>query len=128
MTSVSFHYFWALQGDTAFSNQLMFFNNIGIIGGLLGFIAFGASATNGGAKLGEECGNSLPSAAMDNVERDSLRQVAAPAARAGRPEERRTYACGDRRQYPGRGDRGALWLPNFRVRCLAAGGGMIHAF
>ena len=40
--SVFFHNYWALPADKAFVNQLMFWKNIGIAGGLLAFAAFGA--------------------------------------------------------------------------------------
>ena len=40
--AVFFHNYWALPADKAFVNQLMFWKNIGIAGGLLAFAAFGA--------------------------------------------------------------------------------------
>jgi putative oxidoreductase len=40
--AVFFHNYWALPADKAFVNQLMFWKNIAIAGGLLGFAAFGA--------------------------------------------------------------------------------------
>ncbi|OUL99113.1 DoxX family protein [Variovorax sp. JS1663] len=40
--SVFFHNYWALPADKAFVNQLMFFKNIAVAGGLLAFVAFGA--------------------------------------------------------------------------------------
>ena len=40
--SVFFHNYWALPADKAFVNQLMFWKNIAIAGGLLAFAAFGA--------------------------------------------------------------------------------------
>lgn len=40
--SIFFHNYWALPADKAFVNQLMFFKNIAIAGGLLAFAAFGA--------------------------------------------------------------------------------------
>jgi len=40
--AVFFHNYWALPADKAFVNQLMFWKNISIAGGLLGFAAFGA--------------------------------------------------------------------------------------
>ena len=40
--SVFFHNYWSLPADKAFVNQLMFFKNIAISGGLLAFVAFGA--------------------------------------------------------------------------------------
>ncbi len=41
-TGVFFHNYWAMPADKAFVNQLMFFKNIAIAGGLLAFAAFGA--------------------------------------------------------------------------------------
>jgi putative oxidoreductase len=40
--SVFFHNYWSLPADKAFVNQLMFFKNIAVAGGLLVFTAFGA--------------------------------------------------------------------------------------
>ena len=40
--AVFFHNYWALPVEKAFVNQLMFWKNIGIAGGLLAFAAFGA--------------------------------------------------------------------------------------
>lgn len=40
--SVFFHNYWAMPADKAFVNQLMFFKNIAVTGGLLAFAAFGA--------------------------------------------------------------------------------------
>lgn len=40
--SVFFHNYWAMPADKAFVNQLMFFKNIAIAGGLLAFVGFGA--------------------------------------------------------------------------------------
>lgn len=40
--SVLFHNYWSMPADKAFVNQLMFFKNIAIAGGLLAFVAFGA--------------------------------------------------------------------------------------
>ena len=42
VASYFFHNYWALPADKAFVNQLMFWKNIAIAGGLLGFAAFGA--------------------------------------------------------------------------------------
>ena len=39
--SVFFHNYWALPAEKAFVNQLMFWKNIAIAGGLLAFAAFG---------------------------------------------------------------------------------------
>ena len=40
--SVLFHNYWNMPADKAFVNQLMFFKNIAVTGGLLAFVAFGA--------------------------------------------------------------------------------------
>ena len=40
--AVFFHNYWALPADKAFMHQLMFWKNVAIAGGLLGFAAFGA--------------------------------------------------------------------------------------
>ena len=40
--SIFFHNYWALPADKAFVNQLMFFKNIAVAGGLLAFAAIGA--------------------------------------------------------------------------------------
>lgn len=40
--SIFFHNYWSLPADKAFVNQLMFFKNIAVAGGLLAFVAFGA--------------------------------------------------------------------------------------
>jgi putative oxidoreductase len=37
-----FHAFWAVPAEQAMMQQLMFFKNIAVVGGLLGFAAFGA--------------------------------------------------------------------------------------
>ena len=42
VASVLFHNYWSMPADKAFVNQLMFFKNIAIAGGLLAFVAFGA--------------------------------------------------------------------------------------
>ena len=39
--AIFFHNYWAMPADKAFVNQLMFWKNIAIAGGLLGFFAFG---------------------------------------------------------------------------------------
>lgn len=41
-TAVFFHNFWAMPADKAYINQLMFFKNIAIAGGLLAIAALGA--------------------------------------------------------------------------------------
>jgi putative oxidoreductase len=40
--SVMFHNYWSMPVDKAFVNQLMFFKNVAIAGGLLAIAAFGA--------------------------------------------------------------------------------------
>ncbi len=40
--TVLFHNFWAMEGADAFTNQIMFMKNLGLIGGLLMVMAFGA--------------------------------------------------------------------------------------
>ena len=40
--SIFFHNYWSMPADKAFVNQLMFFKNIAIAGGLLAFVGFGA--------------------------------------------------------------------------------------
>ena len=40
--AVFFHNYWAMPADKAYVNQLMFFKNLAITGGLLAFAAFGA--------------------------------------------------------------------------------------
>ncbi|KQU83612.1 DoxX family protein [Variovorax sp. Root318D1] len=42
VASVLFHNYWNMPADKAFVNQLMFFKNIAVAGGLLAFVAFGA--------------------------------------------------------------------------------------
>ncbi len=37
-----FHNYWSMPVDKAFVNQLMFFKNVAIAGGLLAIAAFGA--------------------------------------------------------------------------------------
>jgi len=41
-TAVFFHNYWGMPADKAYVNQLMFFKNIAIAGGLLSISAFGA--------------------------------------------------------------------------------------
>jgi putative oxidoreductase len=41
-TAVFFHNYWGMPADKAYVNQLMFFKNIAVAGGLLAFAAFGA--------------------------------------------------------------------------------------
>jgi putative oxidoreductase len=40
--SIFFHNYWGMPADKAFVNQLMFFKNIAVAGGLLAFAAVGA--------------------------------------------------------------------------------------
>ena len=42
VASVFFHAFWAVPPEQQMTQQLMFMKNIGIVGGLLAFYAFGA--------------------------------------------------------------------------------------
>lgn len=42
--SFVFHRYWALPADQQMVQQLMFFKNVGVTGGLLAFAAFGAGA------------------------------------------------------------------------------------
>ena len=42
VASVFFHAFWAVAPEQQMTHQLMFMKNIGIVGGLLAFYAFGA--------------------------------------------------------------------------------------
>lgn len=42
LATVIFHNFWAMPADKAFVQQLMFFKNIAVVGGLLVVAAFGA--------------------------------------------------------------------------------------
>lgn len=44
VASLVFHNFWALPADQATMQQLLFTKNLAVIGGLLGFAAFGAGA------------------------------------------------------------------------------------
>jgi putative oxidoreductase len=48
--TVLFHNFWAMPADQAFVQQLMFFKNIAVVGGLLVVAAFGAGALSLDAK------------------------------------------------------------------------------
>ena len=40
--SFGFHNFWSMPADKVMINQLMFFKNIAVVGGLLAFAAYGA--------------------------------------------------------------------------------------
>lgn len=50
VATVLFHNFWAMPADQAFVQQLMFFKNIAVVGGLLVVAAFGAGALSLDAK------------------------------------------------------------------------------
>ena len=50
VASVFFHAFWAAAPDQAFVQQLLFFKNIGVIGGLLALASSGAGAWSLDAK------------------------------------------------------------------------------
>ncbi len=47
-----FHAFWAVPAEQVMMQQLMFFKNIAVVGGLLGFAAFGAGAWSVDARRG----------------------------------------------------------------------------
>lgn len=49
--AVFFHAYWAMPADKAYMQQLMFFKNIGIAGGLFALAAFGGGAWSVDAKL-----------------------------------------------------------------------------
>jgi putative oxidoreductase len=42
--AVLFHNYWTMEGQMAMTNQIMFFKNLAIVGGLLAFIGFGPGA------------------------------------------------------------------------------------
>ncbi|MDF1485127.1 DoxX family protein [Ramlibacter sp. H39-3-26] len=44
VASVFFHKYWAMEGQMAYMNQLMFFKNLAVTGGLLAVAAFGGGA------------------------------------------------------------------------------------
>ena len=47
-----FHAYWAMPAESQMVQQLMFFKNVGVIGGLLAIAAFGAGALSLDAKRG----------------------------------------------------------------------------
>ena len=47
-----FHNFWAMPADKAFLQQLMFFKNVAVVGGLFVVAAFGAGSLSLDAKAG----------------------------------------------------------------------------
>jgi putative oxidoreductase len=52
VATVVFHNFWALPADQVMVQQLMFYKNIAVIGGLLTLAAWGAGALSVDAKRG----------------------------------------------------------------------------
>lgn len=42
VATVVFHNFWAVPAEQVMVQQLMFFKNVGVVGGLLALVAFGA--------------------------------------------------------------------------------------
>jgi putative oxidoreductase len=50
LATVSFHAYWAVPAEQAFMQQLMFYKNVGVIGGLLVLAAHGAGSWALGAK------------------------------------------------------------------------------
>ena len=50
VASLFFHAFWGMPTDQVFVNQLMFFKNLAIVGGLLALAAHGAGAWSLDAK------------------------------------------------------------------------------
>ena len=50
IASVTFHAYWAVPAEQAFMQQLMFYKNVGIVGGLFVLAAHGAGAWALGAK------------------------------------------------------------------------------
>ena len=49
--SVFFHAFWAVPAEQAMMQQLMFFKNIAVVGGLLALAAFGAGGWSVDARV-----------------------------------------------------------------------------
>lgn len=52
VAAVFFHNYWAMPAEQQMMQQIMFFKNIGLAGGLLAFAAFGAGALSMDAKRG----------------------------------------------------------------------------
>ncbi|MBL0919965.1 MAG: DoxX family protein [Hydrogenophaga sp.] len=52
VASFFFHAFWSVPAEQAFMQSLMFWKNIGVVGGLLAIAAFGAGAFSLDAKRG----------------------------------------------------------------------------
>jgi putative oxidoreductase len=52
VASFFFHNYWSMPADQAFMQQLMFFKNIAVVGGLLVLAAWGAGALSLDAKRG----------------------------------------------------------------------------
>lgn len=50
--SVFFHAYWSMPADQAYMNQLLFFKNIAVIGGLLMLVAYGAGRWSLDARRG----------------------------------------------------------------------------
>jgi putative oxidoreductase len=53
LATIIFHNFWAMPADKAFVQQLMFFKNIAVVGGLLVVAAFGAGRLSLDARSGQ---------------------------------------------------------------------------
>ncbi len=51
--SVFFHNYWAMPADQQFVQQLLFFKNLGVVGGLLALAAVGAGAWSLDARRGD---------------------------------------------------------------------------
>ena len=60
VASVFFHAFWAVPADQAFVQQLMFFKNLAVVGGLLVLAAHGAGAWSVDARRAFASGQTLP--------------------------------------------------------------------
>lgn len=52
VATVFFHNFWAMPADQAYMQQLMFFKNVAVVGGLLVLAAYGAGKFSLDAKRG----------------------------------------------------------------------------